>query len=65
MIRIVMENAGLAFWPALSLVIFGGACLGMVLWIYRSGSKDLYKNLASLALDEARPDLRNTGIRRV
>jgi len=52
MIRIVMENAGLAIWPILSLFIFGGACLAMVLWVYRSGSSDVYQRLSAMALDE-------------
>ena len=53
MIRMVMENAGLALWPVLSLLIFGGALVAMILWVYRSGSEELYSRLGALAADDA------------
>lgn len=51
--RLVMEAAGLAFWPSLSLAVFFAACLGMLAWIYRPGSRALYRHLGGLALDPA------------
>jgi hypothetical protein len=51
--RIVMEQAGLTFWPALSLVIFFGTTLGVLFWIYRPGSSEFYKKLGDLALEKA------------
>ncbi len=54
MMRTVMENAGLAFWPTLSLVIFGTSCIAMVLWVFRSGSGELYRSLSSMALEEGK-----------
>ncbi len=54
MIRTVMENAGLAFWPSLSLIIFGFSCFGMVLWLFRSGSADFYRSLSTMALEESK-----------
>lgn len=53
MLRLVMENAGLALWPALSLLIFFGSTLGVLLWIYRPGSSDFYRHLGTLALQES------------
>jgi cbb3-type cytochrome oxidase subunit 3 len=49
--RLVMEASGLAFWPSLSLAVFFAACLGMLAWIYRPGSRALYRELGGLALD--------------
>lgn len=56
MLRLVMENAGLALWPALSLLIFFGSTLCVLLWIFRPGSSDFYRNLGELALQENRGD---------
>lgn len=50
--RIVMENAGLSFWPALSLVIFFVTTLGVLVWIYRPGSREFYSKLGGLALED-------------
>lgn len=52
MMRIVMENAGLSFWPALSLVIFFATTLGVLVWIYRPGSREFYRKLGGLALED-------------
>ena len=54
MMRTVMENAGLAFWPSLSLIIFGTSCIAAVLWMFRSGSRDLYRDMSRMALEEGR-----------
>lgn len=62
-----MENAGLALWPALSLLIFFGSTLGVLLWIYRPGSSDFYRRLGALALQEngetPKPDAAGNEIR--
>ena len=54
MMRTVMENAGLAFWPSLSLLIFGTSCIAMVLWVFRSGSTKLYRDLSTMALEDGK-----------
>ncbi len=53
MTNLVLENAGLTLWPILSLFIFGTACIAMVLWVCRSGSSHLYRQLGQMALDDA------------
>jgi cbb3-type cytochrome oxidase subunit 3 len=52
MLRLVLENAGLAFWPAVSLLIFFGSTLCVLAWIYRPGSADFYRRLGGLALED-------------
>jgi hypothetical protein len=52
MTRLVMENSGLALWPVISLFIFGGSCIGMVLWLFRSGSGEVYRRMGAMALDD-------------
>ena len=52
MMRIVMENAGLTFWPALSLVIFFATTLGVLVWLFRPGSREFYRKLGGLALED-------------
>lgn len=55
MMRIVMENAGLSFWPALSLVIFFVTTLGILIWIFRPGSSEFYRKLGRKPLEDG-PD---------
>jgi cbb3-type cytochrome oxidase subunit 3 len=55
MIRLVMESANLAHWPAMSLVLFFVFSLGAVAWIYRSGSAATYRRLGYLALEDGEP----------
>jgi hypothetical protein len=55
MMRLVMEASGLALWPSISLIVFFGACLVMLAWIYRPGSRVLYRKMSGMALDQA-PD---------
>ncbi len=50
MIRLVMERAGLTFWPMFSLVLFMVSSGCMIAWLYRPGSKAFYGHLAGLAL---------------
>lgn len=52
MMRLVMENAGLTFWPVLSLTMFSLALVGLLAWLYRSGAKDFYQDMARMALDQ-------------
>jgi cbb3-type cytochrome oxidase subunit 3 len=52
--RLVMEGAGLTFWPALSLVVFVITCLGILAWIYRPGSRQFYRRLGGLPLEDGR-----------
>jgi cbb3-type cytochrome oxidase subunit 3 len=52
MLRLVMENAGLSVWPALSLLIFFITTLGVLFWIFRPGSSEFYRKLGQLALEE-------------
>jgi hypothetical protein len=49
--RLVMEASGLAWWPSVSLLVFFSACLGMLAWIYRPGSRALYRELGAMAVD--------------
>jgi cbb3-type cytochrome oxidase subunit 3 len=49
-IRLVMERAGLTFWPMFSLVLFLVSSGCMLAWLYRPGSKAFYGQLANLAL---------------
>lgn len=51
MLRLVLENAGLALWPAVSLLIFFGTTLCVLAWIYRPGSADFYRRLGGLVLE--------------
>jgi cbb3-type cytochrome oxidase subunit 3 len=51
-IRLVMEGAGLTFWPMFSLVLFLASSGAMLAWLYRPGSRAFYGNLARLALDQ-------------
>ena len=53
MTREVMENAALILWPIVSLIIFSTACFVMVLWTFRSGSRELYNRLGSMVLEDA------------
>jgi hypothetical protein len=53
MMRLVMENAGLTFWPVLSFVIFLASCSLMVIWLYRPGAGNFYARLARMAMSEA------------
>jgi cbb3-type cytochrome oxidase subunit 3 len=55
MMRIVMEQAGLTIWPALSLVIFFIVSLATVVWLYRPGSRDFYRKMSDLALQDGSP----------
>jgi cbb3-type cytochrome oxidase subunit 3 len=55
MMRIVMEQAGLTFWPALSLVIFLIVSLATLLWLYRPGSRDFYRKMSDIALQDGSP----------
>jgi hypothetical protein len=50
MIRLVMERAGLTFWPMFSLVLFLVSSGCMLAWLFRPGSADFYGNLSRLAL---------------
>jgi cbb3-type cytochrome oxidase subunit 3 len=59
-IRLVMEASGLSFWPSLSLAVFFTACLGMLAWIYRPGSRSLYRQLSGMALDPTSDSVSNT-----
>lgn len=52
MLRLVLENAGLALWPAVSLLIFFGTTMCVLAWIYRPGSADFYRRLGGLALED-------------
>jgi cbb3-type cytochrome oxidase subunit 3 len=52
MMRAVMEGAGLTFWPVLSLTMFTLALIGLLAWLYRSGAKGFYRDMARMALDE-------------
>ncbi len=52
MIRLVMENAGLTFWPLFSFVLFLVSSTLIVIWLYRPGSKAFYSDLALLAVTE-------------
>jgi len=51
MIRLVMERAGLTFWPLFSFVIFLASSGVILLWLYRPGSAAFYGRLASMAMD--------------
>lgn len=56
MIRLVMERAGLTFWPMFSLVLFLLSSGMMLAWLYRPGSKSFYGDLSRLALgDDSAP----------
>lgn len=55
MMRAVMESAGLTFWPVLSLTMFTLALIGLLAWLYRSGAKGFYRDMARMALDEGMP----------
>jgi len=61
MLRLVMEQAGLAFWPTLSLLIFFGVLLGVLLWIFRPGSSDFYRRLGGMVLQDNHQD-KNPGV---
>ncbi len=52
MIRQVMENAGLTFFPMLSLVIFFTLSIGVILWTWRKGSKKFYSDFSEFALTD-------------
>jgi hypothetical protein len=49
--RIVMENAGLAGWAALSLLVFFLASLAILVWLYRPGSRDFYRKMGKMVED--------------
>lgn len=52
MIRLVMERAGLTFWPLFSFVIFLTSSAVILLWLYRPGSAAFYNRLANMATDD-------------
>lgn len=52
MIRLVMESAGLTFWPVLSFVIFLASCGLMLMWLYRPGAAPFYGRLSRMALGD-------------
>jgi cbb3-type cytochrome oxidase subunit 3 len=62
MMRIVMEQAGLTFWPALSLVIFFLVSLATVVWLYRPGSRDFYRKMSDIALQDGSLKINGTNI---
>lgn len=51
MMRLVMESAGLTLWPVMSLLVFSLFSIGLVAWLYRSGSGGFYRDMARLALE--------------
>ena len=55
MIRLVMERAGLTFWPMFSFVLFLTSSGLMLAWLFRPGSKSFYGNLSRLALGDDAP----------
>jgi|GEM_PF-1875554 len=52
MLRLVMEGADLSLWPAISLVVFMLTTLAVLYWIYRPGSADFYRHLASMVFED-------------
>lgn len=52
MIRLVMERAGLTFWPMFSFVLFLASSGLMLAWLYRPGSKSFYGALSRLVLGD-------------
>ncbi len=58
--RIVMEQAGLTFWPAFSLVIFLVVSFATLVWIYRPGSRDFYRKMSDLALEDGQDGSRTS-----
>jgi hypothetical protein len=55
MLRLVLEGANLSIWPLISLLIFFGTTMLMLLWIYRPGSADFYRQLGGLVLEDKAP----------
>jgi hypothetical protein len=61
MVREVMQNAALIFWPVFSLILFSAVCFVLVLWTFRSGSGELYHRLGGMALEEGDARTRTPG----
>jgi len=52
MMRLVMEGAGLTFWPSLSLVIFLVSCAVLLVWLFRPGARAFYHAMGDIALQD-------------
>ena len=48
----VFANMDLSILPSIGLLCFLFVFIGVLFWIYRRGSKDLYKEISSTILEE-------------
>ena len=55
MIREWWTDQGLIVGPAFALLIFLAVFIGILVWIFRPGSKTFYDETARMPLDDDRP----------
>lgn len=48
-----LSDGDYATWPLVALVVFIVVFVGMLVWIFRPGSKEFYKREARLPLEES------------
>ncbi|MGL1933574.1 MAG: cbb3-type cytochrome c oxidase subunit 3 [Fibrobacterales bacterium] len=52
MFKDVLNHADLTDWPILGLVLFLTCSAGIVLWVFRRGSKIHYESLSTMILED-------------
>lgn len=50
----VFKNFDLTILPTIGMILFLTIFIGMIFWIYRKDSKDIYKELSQMPLDEGK-----------
>lgn len=52
MIRAWLSDQGFTLGPAIALLLFFGVFIGVLVWIYRPGSKRIYEHESRLPFDD-------------
>lgn len=52
---LILSRTELLFLPELSLILFMLVFVAAVVWIFRPGAKEIYRQRSGMPLDEGRP----------
>ncbi len=52
--RQVFENFDLTILPSIGMILFLSVFLGMVIWVFRKNSKQIYSEMSQIPLEEER-----------
>ena len=52
--RQVFENFDLTILPSIGMILFLSVFLGMVIWVFRRNSKQIYNEMSQIPLEEER-----------